>query len=205
MVPALVVMVKVPEYDVAVTTVISSLTNEVSCWPAVTSIVRLPPAIAPPDAFWSVSVNVPADPAMSATPVFVLELTDTGSETDRDVTVVALFALRANSGCEKRASTATLPLENTFAKPPLNGALLCVLIVVEPPAGIKKETLGSTTDVDMRVLLFAKKSAIPWTAPLDVLRIVTAVSQSPPPVTNATGFTTGPICERATPPANCVV
>ena len=160
MVPALVVMVTVPEYGV-VAPGNSSVTNEEICCPAVTSIVRLPPAMGTPNGPWSVSVSVPADPAIIAMPVFVLPVAETGTETDRDVTVVALLAPWLNTGCEKRASTATLPLENTLANPSVNAALLKVAIVADPEGGIKNDMFGSTTAAGMRVLLFAKKSTIP--------------------------------------------
>ncbi|PYS36383.1 MAG: hypothetical protein DMG14_24630, partial [Acidobacteria bacterium] len=70
--------------------------------------------------------------------------TETGKDTDREVTVVAAFAFGEKNGWVYRASTVTLPFENTFANPAENSPLLCVLIVVEPEGGIKNEVFGST-------------------------------------------------------------
>src|SRR5215510_6847294 len=146
MLPALAAIVSVPVYCDAVTVGKNSVTNNATFSPARTFTVRLPPAMAAPAASRNVRVSVAAESATIATPVFVVAAgpTDTGNETERDVTVVAVLVFGENAECMKRVSTVTFPLEKIFARPAAKSPLLCVTIVVDPEAGIRNEILGST-------------------------------------------------------------
>ena len=151
-------------------------------------------------------MSVPAELAIKAIPVFDVPPTETGTDTDREVTVVALFADAEKAGCRYRADTVTFPLENTFAKPAVKSPLLCVLIVIDPPGGTRNGILGRVIAAGISDPLGRKKTTSPCTAEVvDEFPIVIAEIQSAPPVTCATLLTTGNICERATPPANVVV
>src|SRR5438093_9394259 len=102
--------------------------NDATCCPAVTSIVRLPPAITFPLPSRNERVSVPAEPARSATPVFWFAVppTATGNEIDREVTVVADDVAAMNDGWLYRVATFTAPFENTRAKPPVSAPALLV-------------------------------------------------------------------------------
>src|SRR5262245_51460093 len=101
-----------------------------------------------PEASRRDNVSVPAALAISAMPVLYGKAgpTLTGIETDRAVAVVTLSAFGVNAECMYRSSTVTAPLEKTFANPAPKLVLLCVLTVVEPPAGIQNEMFGSTIE-----------------------------------------------------------
>src|SRR5262249_53653754 len=149
--------------------------------------------------------SVPAELATTATPVLVLAMrpTEMGRDTDREVTVVAELTFGVKIVWPYRASTVTLPFENTFANPATRFPRLWVLMVIEPDAGIRNDTLGSTIAAGIGDPSRLKKLTMPCTAVVvDGLRTVIAVSHSPPPAACATVFTTGNICERATPPVN---
>src|SRR5437867_10810755 len=101
-VPVLMVMVSVPVYCAAVTKGSSSFTNAVICWPAVTgSGGGLPPEIAFPLRSRRDMVSIPGEFAINAIPVVVLGVapTETGTDTDREVTVVVLAPAAGNAGC----------------------------------------------------------------------------------------------------------
>ena len=104
-------------------------------------MLPLPPAIAVPLASARDNVTVPAALAMRAIPVLEAPPTETGTDTDLEVTVVAPFADAVNAGCRYRADTVTFPLENTFANPAVRSPLLCVLIVTKRPAVPEMECL----------------------------------------------------------------
>ena len=74
-----------------------------------------------------------------ATPVFPLAVapTETGSETDRDVIVIAGVGLSVNS-----APIFTSPFEYTRAKPARN-AVLGGVTMAEPDGRMRKRTFGS--------------------------------------------------------------
>src|SRR5438105_2349482 len=126
-------------------------------------------------------------------------------DTDRPVAVVPVALLRVNAGFRKRDSTVTVPFEKTFANPAAMFPLLCVANVMEPPGGMRNEMFGSVMASGIRLPLLWKKSTMPWTATVvDGFRMVIIVVQSAPPAVCATVFTNGNICDRATPPGNCV-
>lgn len=109
--PALAVMVNVAPITKVGSDGSSWLINKAMCCPAVTSSVRLPPGM-PPARSTSERVSVPSEWATSATPVTVVEnvggiggitgstwmteKNETGSETEREVTVVAASAAVEN-------------------------------------------------------------------------------------------------------------
>ena len=99
MVPALVVIVRVPVNCDAVMPGNISVTKRETCWPAVTSMVRLPPAIAVPEASRSERFSVPAAFAIIAMPVLAVAVDPrrTGIDTEREVTVVVGLAVGANA------------------------------------------------------------------------------------------------------------
>ena len=109
------------------------------------------------------NVNVPAVLAMSAIPVLVVPLTETGTDTDLEVTVVALPAEAVNAGCRYRTDTVTFPLENTLANPAVRLPLLCVLMVTEPPGGTRNGMLGRVIAAGINDPLARKNATSPCT------------------------------------------
>ena len=156
-------MVSVPVYwFIGTDAANNSPTKVVSCWPAVISIKRLPPGMGAPAALTRENVTLPPELAIRAIPVLVgAAPTESGKDTDLEVTVVAVFAFGEKAGWMYRASMATFPFENTFANPLLNVPLLCVLMVVEPEGGIKNVIFGSVIADGIIEPSLLKKSTIP--------------------------------------------
>src|SRR5262249_23137565 len=98
MLPALAAIVTVPVACDPLPAGKNAVTTDLTFPPARTFPVRLPPAMAAPAASRNVRVSVAAESATIATPVFVVATgpTDTGNETERDVTVVAVLVFGEN-------------------------------------------------------------------------------------------------------------